>query len=126
MKKTNFSSFADFPAQSKLVGGGRLLFRHGMAHGNAFERWFDEVLEGATFGSVRKKSANGVAPEWRLELIALHVTRRRPLVLPDDLLFYREPGAATLVDPHQFQISRAAPMSLSIPHLFHPIPLHDA
>ncbi len=126
MKKTNFSSFADFPAHSKLLGGGRLLFRHGMAHGNAFERWFDEVLEGATFGSVRKKSANGVAPEWGLKLIAVDVTRRRLLVLPDDLVFYREPGAATLIDPDHFKISRAARMSMSIPYFFDPIRLEDA
>ena len=126
MKKTNFASFADFPAHSKLLGGGRLLFRHGMAHGNAFERWFDEVLEGATFGSVRKKSANGVAPEWRLKLIAVDVTRRRLLVLPDDLVFYREPGAATLIDPDHFKISRAARMSMSIPCFFDPIRLEDA
>src|SRR2546430_9525834 len=115
MKKTNFASFADFPAHSKLLGGGRLLFRHGMAHGNAFERWFDEVLEGATFGSVRKKSANGVAPEWRLKLIAVDVTRRPLLVLAHGLLFYPEPGAATPVHPHHFQISRAARMSMSSP-----------
>src|SRR2546430_12525547 len=102
MKKTNFSSFADFPAHSKLLGGGRLLFRHGMAHGNAFERWFDEVLEGATFGSVRKKSANGVAPEWRLKLIARHRTPRRPLVLPHPPLFFPPPGAAEPIGPPPF------------------------
>src|SRR5438477_11986589 len=37
LKKTNFSSFADFPAHQKLLGVGRLPFKHGMASGRAFE-----------------------------------------------------------------------------------------
>src|SRR4051812_17788206 len=71
MRKTNFGTFADFPLHSKLIGGVRLLFRHGMASGDAFEHWFDEVLEGATFGTVRKPTTNGLAPDWRLKLIAV-------------------------------------------------------
>jgi len=126
MKKTNFSTFADFPLHSKLVGGVRLLVRHGMARGDAFEKWFDEVLEGATFGSVRKPSANGGAPEWSLKLIAVDVTKRRLLVLPDDLVFYREPKSSTLIDPDHFKISRAARMSMSIPYFFDPIQLEDS
>src|SRR6266851_1653101 len=73
MKKTNFGSFADFPAHSKLLGGVNLLLRHGMARGNAFEHWFDGVLEGATFSSVRKPAQNGGRPEWSLKLIAVDV-----------------------------------------------------
>jgi NTE family protein len=126
MKKTNFSSFADFPAHSKLLGGGRLLFHHGMARGDAFEHWFDEVLDGATFGSVRKPPANGGLPDWRLKLIAVDVTKRRLLVLPDDLVFYREPKASTMIDPDHFKISRAARMSMSIPYFFDPIKLESA
>jgi NTE family protein len=126
MKKTNFSSFADFPARSKLLGGVRLLFQHGMAHGEAFERWFDDVLGGATFGTVRKQSVNGQAPDWRLKLIAVDVTKRRLLVLPDDLVFYREPKGSTLIDPDHFKISRAARMSMSIPYFFDPSRLEAA
>jgi NTE family protein len=126
MKKTNFSSFADFPLKSKLVGGVRLVFRHGMARGDAFEHWFDEVLEGATFGSVRKPPVNGGSPEWSLKLIAVDVIKRRLLVLPDDLVYYREPGTSTLIDPDHFKISRAARMSMSIPYFFDPIRLEDS
>jgi len=126
MKKTNFSSFADFPLKNKLLGGVRLFFRHGMARGDAFENWFDEVLEGATFGSVRKPPVNGGAPEWSLKLIAVDVTKRRLLVLPDDLVFYREPRSSTLIDPDHFKISRAARMSMSIPYFFDPIRLEDS
>jgi len=123
LKQTNFSQFQDFPAHSKLFGVGNLVFRHGMAHGKAFERWFDDVLGGATFGSVRKETADGQPPEWRLKLIAVDVTKRRLLVLPDDLVFYREPSSSKMIDPDEFKISRAARMSMSIPYFFEPIEL---
>jgi NTE family protein len=125
LQKTKFGAFQDFPAHSKLLGLGNLAFRHGMAHGKAFERWFDDVLEGATFGSVRKETADDQPPEWRLKLIAVDVTKRRLLVLPDDLVFYREPGSSTMIDPDEFKISRAARMSMSIPYFFEPIELES-
>src|SRR5439155_26589090 len=46
MRKTKFGQFADFPLHSELAGGVELLFEHGLARGEAFENWFDEVLEG--------------------------------------------------------------------------------
>ena len=125
LQKTKFGSFQDFPADSKLLGFGNLVFRHGMAHGKAFERWFDDVLDGATFGSVRKETADDQPPEWRLKLIAVDVTKRRLLVLPDDLVFYREPKSTKMIDPDEFKISRAARMSMSIPYFFEPIELES-
>ena len=125
MKRTKFASFADFPLHSKALGVGRLVLRHGMAPGAAFERWFDEVLEGATFAEVRKPATNGGAPDWRLKLIAVDATSRRLLVLPDDLVGYRVPGGSTLIDPDTFPISRAARMSMSIPYFFQPVRLQD-
>ena len=123
MKKTKFDSFADFPLHSKLLGGLNLIAEHGMARGRAFERWFDDVLEGATFADVRKPSRNGGSPEWRLKLIAVDVTNRRLLVLPDDLVDYKTPRSSKLIDPDEFKISRAARMSMSIPYFFKPIEL---
>jgi NTE family protein len=125
MKKTNFSQFQDFPAHSKILGAFSLIGKHGMAAGDAFEHWFDEVLEGKTFAAVRKPSQNGDAPNWWLKLIACDVTNRRLLVLPDDLPSYREPGKSTAIDPDTFKISRAARMSMSIPYFFRPIELED-
>jgi NTE family protein len=125
MKKTNFSQFADFPARSKLLGAARLPFKHGMASGHAFESWFDDVLEGATFGPLRTTGDNGAAPNWSLKLIAVDVTKRRLLVLPDDLVFYRAAGKSTLIDPDEFKVAKAARMSMSIPYFFDPIRLED-
>jgi NTE family protein len=126
MKRTNFAEFADFPLHSKLLGGVDLVVAHGLARGDAFERWFDDLLEGATFGSARKPQANGGAPDWFLKLIAVDVTNRRLLVLPDDLQGYREPRRSTLIDPDEFRIARAARMSMSIPYFFRPVELRDA
>ena len=94
-----------------------------MAHGDAFESWFDGVLDGAVFGSVRKEQKNGAAPDWFLKLIACDVVNKRLLVLPDDLVDYRLPKSSTLIDPDEFKISRAARMSMSIPYFFKPIEL---
>jgi len=123
LQQTKFGSFQDFPAHSKALGLGNLVFRHGMADGKAFEGWFDDVLDSATFGSVRKETADDQPPEWRLKLIAVDVTKRRLLVLPDDLVFYREPKSTKMIDPDEFKISRAARMSMSIPYFFEPIEL---
>jgi NTE family protein len=123
MKKTNFSSFADFPWHSKLVGGLSLPSEHGMAPGKAFERWFDELLDGATFAKVRKPQQNADKPDWSLKLIAVDVTNRALLVLPDDLVNYKEKKSSALIDPDVFKISRAARMSMSIPYFFRPIEL---
>jgi NTE family protein len=126
MQRTSFGSFADFPLHSKLLGGVELGFEHGLARGDAFERWFDDVLEGATFGAVRKPQENGAPDDWFLKLIAVDVTSRRLLVLPDDLRGYRTPGRSTLIDADEFRISRAARMSMSIPYFFRPIELEDS
>ncbi len=123
MKKTKFASFADFPLHSKLLGGFNLIAEHGMARGRAFEQWFDEVLEGATFADVRATSKNGGTSQWRLKLIAVDVTNRRLLVLPDDLVDYKTPKSSKLIEPDAFKISRAARMSMSIPYFFKPIEL---
>jgi NTE family protein len=112
MKKTNFNSFADFPLHNKMLGGVNLVVEHGMAPGDAFEHWFDEVLEGATFASVRKPDRTGGSPEWWLKLIAVDVTNKQLLVLPDDLINYKQPKGSTLIDPDTFKISRAARMSM--------------
>ena len=91
-----------------------------MASGNAFEKWFDGVVEGSTFAIA------GTGDDWgdsRLKLIAADVTNRRLLVLPEDLPRYRLPGATQPIDPASFPISKAARMSMSIPYFFQPVEL---
>ena len=126
MQKTSFGQFADFPGHNKQLGVGRLVARHGMAPGNAFERWFDGILGGATFAAVRKPPENGQTDQdWWLKLIAVDVTSGRLLVLPGDLQNYRDPSTGRQIDPDGFKIARAARMSMSIPYFFDPVRLQD-
>jgi NTE family protein len=119
MKQTKFGNFQDFPPPGKLVGGGRnLVRRHGLAHGEAFRRWFADQLEHKTFAAT-KTDAGG----YRLKLIAVDVTNKALLVLPDDLPRYRLPGEDGPIDPDRFEIADAARMSMSIPYFFEPVKL---
>ena len=123
LDKTEFSEFQDFPRGSKVLGLGNLLRNHGLAKGDAFERWFDDVLGGAQFEQVSKPPEGAQPRDWRLKLIAVDVTNRDLLVLPDDLVRYRLPGQSALIDPDGFPIASAARMSMSIPYFFEPVEL---
>ena len=121
MTRTRFADFEDFPWPGKFAGGGvNLLRKHGLAHGEAFRRWFSSELGGKTFASC--KSDDGL--RYRLKLIAVDVTNKALLVLPDDLPRYkRSIGDAAPIDRDQFEIADAARMSMSIPYFFEPIVL---
>jgi NTE family protein len=123
LRGMNFARLADFPRGSKLLGAANLLVNHGLARGDEFERWFDQVLDGATFERVRRPADGDTDRDWHLKLIAVDVTRRELLVLPDDLTSYRPPGRAGLIDPDGFNVARAARMSMSIPYFFEPVEL---
>jgi len=115
-----FARFQDFPHGGKVFGGGpNLLFRHGLAHGEEFRKWFDGVLGSATFASVKSDDGHG----YRLKLIAVDVTNRALLVLPDDFPLYTLPGEKDPIDPDGFPIANAARMSMSIPYFFEPVEL---
>jgi len=120
MKRTKFGDFQDFPAGGEILGGGlNLLRKHGLAHGEAFRTWFNEQLEGKTFKVT--KTPDGA--DYRLKLIAVDVTNKALLVLPDDLPLYRLPKATAAIVPDDFLIADAARMSMSIPYFFEPVEL---
>jgi NTE family protein len=120
MQRTKFGDFQDFPWPGIVVGGGvNLLRRHGLAHGEAFRLWFNEELEGKTFADTKTPDK----ARYRLKLIAVDVTNRALLVLPDDLVWYKRPGEDTMIDPDTFSIADAARMSMSIPYFFEPVTL---
>jgi NTE family protein len=124
LARTDFRRFQD-PRGGTLGGALSLLAGRGFARGDIFEAWFDEVLGGATFERVTKPPEGGRVRDWRLKLIAVDITNRDLLVLPDDLVRYRMPGRAGFIDPDGFPISRAARMSMSIPYFFRPVELED-
>jgi NTE family protein len=120
MKETKFASFQDFPPPGKFMGGGHNLIRkHGLARGEAFRLWFGEQLEHKTFAATKTEDGKG----YRLKLIAVDVTNRALLVLPDDLRRYRRLDGDGPIDPDEFPIADAARMSMSIPYFFEPFQL---
>lgn len=127
-----YRSFEDWGPGGEIIGGVLNLARHhGLAHGEAFRKWFDEVLGGRTFADVRREDtgpdkggepyrAQGGDP-YRLRLIATDTTQHRMLVLPMDLAQYRVPGTEEPIDPDGFLIANAVRMSMSIPFFFQPV-----
>jgi NTE family protein len=120
LRTVPYTSFEDYPFGGKVLGGGfNLLFGgHGLARGTVFRDWFSEVLEHRTFGSLKDEEGR-----YRLRMIAVDVTRRDLLVLPEDLPKYRLPGTSAPIDPDEFEIADAARMSMSIPYFFEPVEL---
>jgi NTE family protein len=120
LKKTQFGKFADFPFGGEYLGGiVHLLGReHGLARGKVFRDWMSSEIDHKTFAQVKNKEG-----DYRLKLIAVDVTNRTLLVLPDDLPRYRRPGDSKPIDPDSFEIADAARMSMSIPYFFEPVQL---
>ncbi|MDT7743909.1 MAG: hypothetical protein QOE59_2987 [Actinomycetota bacterium] len=122
LQETDFRAFEDVPG-GRFTGAITSLIRRGYATGDYFRDWFDDEIGSATFSQVRKEDDSEGG--WRLKLIAADVSRKRLLVLPDDLVDYRRPGSQRLIDPEEFKIADAVRMSMSIPYFFEPIVLED-
>ena len=119
LRETPYASFEDWGAGGKVLGGAwNALVHRGLARGEVFRRWMNDVLGGATFAAVKRDDGS-----YRLRLIAADVTNREMLVLPDDLPKYRQPGGDAPLDPDSFPIADAVRMSMSIPFFFWPIQL---
>src|SRR5439155_907482 len=110
-----YSRFEDHGPGGPLFGGGwNLLRRGGLARGEYLRGWLADQLDGRTFGSLAR---NG---RTQLKVIAADVTRRRPVVFPDDLAGYRLPGNDMPIDPAAFQVAEAVRLSMLSPYLFEP------
>jgi NTE family protein len=117
LRETPYEKFQDWGSGGKIIGGGLNLVRHhGLAHGEYFHKWFLEQTEEKTFGDVKKSGRT-------LKLIASDVANKNLLVLPDDLVDYRQPGGTDPIDPDTYRIADAARMSMSIPYFFQPVEL---
>ena len=120
LKETKFGAFQDFPPGGIYFGGViNLIRRHGLAHGEAFRKWFGDTLEHKTFAATKTPDGQN----YRLKLIAVDVTNRALLVLPDDLPSYKRRGETKPIDPDEFELADAARMSMSIPYFFEPVQL---
>ncbi|GAK12785.1 patatin-like phospholipase family protein [Geomicrobium sp. JCM 19039] len=98
-----------FPHLLKWVG---VYWGLGLYKGNKLEEWLSEKLEAKgvrTFADL---------PDHSLRLVAADITRKRMLVLPDDLSNYG-------LIPDSFPVARAVRMSCSLPFFFQPVKLFD-
>ena len=85
----------------------------GLHSGNYIENFLEEKFKAKGKTKFKDISING---ESKLKIIAVDVTRKKLLVLPDDLIEYN-------IDPMEFDISKAVRMSLSIPLYYYPVKL---
>lgn len=92
---------------------GSLLFRKGLHSGNYIETFMTEKFESKGKLKFKDISKNGIS---RLKIIASDVTRKKLLILPDDLVEYG-------IDPLEFEIAKAVRMSTCIPLYYSPVTL---
>lgn len=110
----DFRDFLDKSGLQRLPLLGKafgFLVEKGIYSGEYVEYWISKLLKAKGVRKFKDVSANG---ESKLKIIASDVTRRKILVLPDDLPEYG-------IDPMKFSIAKAIRMSISIPFYFKPV-----
>lgn len=108
----DFRPFKQKTFWSHLSGVGRwlsLLIDKGLYRNHGLREWLDQKLK------ERRKDQFQHLP--RLKVIATDVTKKRMLILPDDLVDYG-------LNPEQFSVALAVQMSTAIPYYFVPIQFH--
>jgi len=107
LKKTKLSS-------TFLIGKGiSLLFNDGMYNSLCIETWINSLLDKKGIHTFSDIMVNNESP---LKIIAADITKRKMLILPDDLIEYG-------LNPKEFPISKAVRMSCAIPFFYTPVKL---
>lgn len=107
-------------AQKNVINGiplaGKFLnlfIEKGLYGTDYLEEYLNELYSAKGKTKFKDVSQNGKS---RLKIIASDVTRKKLLILPDDLTYYG-------IDPMEFEIAKAVIMSISIPLFFVPVKL---
>lgn len=114
LRNTDFRMFMEDTSLGRFGKLGKALSvitDKGMYDSEVIEGWMESLLRKkgvAKFGHVM---ANGGS---RLKVVAADITRRKMLILPDDLSDYG-------IDPMNFSIARAIRMSCAIPVFYTPV-----
>lgn len=87
-----------------------LLVNNGKYDGSVIEQWMDTLLTKKGITKFKDVIVNGKST---LKVIVADITKRKMIILPDDLPEYG-------LDPLEFSIARAVRMSCSIPFYFTP------
>jgi NTE family protein len=114
--KTDFSIFMEKTKLGKALLVGKplsLIFDKGLFNSRSIEEWVDEQLRRKGISKFKDIASAG---ESRLKIIAADITKRKMLILPDDLTGYG-------IDPLEFSIAKAVRMSCAIPFFFTPVEL---
>ncbi len=113
---TNFLKFMDrnpiqsIPFVGKHIG---ILKEKGIFSGDYMEEYFYNIFAAKGIYTFSDLKENGV---YKVKIIASDITRKKQLVLPDDLPYYG-------IKPDKFSVAKAVRMSCSIPFYFKPVVL---
>lgn len=113
---TDFNIFRQPTRIGKVFVVGKylsLLFDKGKYDSIVIERWMHGLLKKKGITKFKHVMSNG---ESRLKVVAADITKRRMLILPDDLPRYG-------IDPYEYSIANAVRMSCTIPFYFTPVEL---
>lgn len=111
MKFLNFLDKEKITRMPVLGKSIAVLKYKGVYKGDFFENWMAHLLKDKgieTFGDLY------VDGDYRLKIIASDITRKKKIVIPEDLLMYD-------LDINNFSVAKAVRMSMSIPLYFKPI-----
>ena len=111
LHELDFNKFKDEDIKDRFPGGKALsvIQEYGVYEGVYFEDWMDRMLARKNVHCFRDLHIP-------LKMIATDITRKKMLVLPDDLVEYG-------IEPGDFPVATAARMSMSIPIFFEPMRL---
>ncbi|MCT8976696.1 patatin-like phospholipase family protein [Clostridium sp. CX1] len=114
LSEMDFRDFLDknglqrLPLLGKALG---FLVEKGIYSGDYVEEWIHKLLKKKGIRKFKDVTTNG---ECRLKIVASDITKRKTLILPDNLPDYG-------IDPMKFSIAKAVRMSISIPFYFKPV-----
>jgi NTE family protein len=116
--ETDYKKFNDNNRLNSIPVIGKflsILLNKGIYSGDYIEQFFGEKFKAK--GKVKFKDILQDGKS-KLKIIAADTTRRKLLILPDDLIDYN-------IDPMEFEIAKAVRMSISIPFYFTPVILKN-
>lgn len=111
---TEFLDKNKIPIISQIKKTTNLLRYKGLHSGDPLEEFISQLLEEK--GKVKFKDVTEDGKS-RLKIIASDITRRKMLILPEDIKSYG-------IDPMELKIAQAIRMSISIPFYFKPVKLY--
>jgi NTE family protein len=115
---TDFKQFLKKTKLAKTFLVGKLLsliVHKGIYNSNCIEKWIYQLLAKKGIKTFRDIMVNDESP---LKIIVADVTKRKMLILPDDLKYYH-------IKPEDFLIAKAVRMSCTIPYFYTPLKMYN-